>query len=144
MNWIIITLDIMFASIAAILGILAYGTYKSVQHLNAGKSFWIPMLISGIFFIFGSAVSIFHQFAVEYGWIVMTFTDEIIRISWFIAITVMFTSIYSYARNVKTTIRAMNPTVEKKAELVGLKKQTEDLLKQVEKLKAQQKQKTTN
>lgn len=130
----------MFALVAAVLGILGHGTFKSIKHLGAGKSFWIPIFVSGIFFVFGSAVRIFHDFAIEYGWIVMSYTDEIIRVSWLIAITILFASIYNYSRKVKIAIRAMTPQAEKAAELTALKKQTHDLLKQVEKLKAQQKQ----
>ena len=140
MNWSLIVLDIMFALVAAVLGILGHGTFKSIKHLDAGKSFWIPIFVSGIFFVFGSAVRIFHEFAIEYGWIIMSYTDEIIRISWLLAITILFASIYNYSRKVKITIRALNPQAEKEAELTGLKKQTKDLLKEVEKLKAQQKQ----
>jgi len=141
MNWLLIALDIMFALVAAVLGILAHGTFKSIKHLDAGKSFWIPIFVSGIFFVFGSVVRIFHEFAIEYGWMVMNYTDEIIRVSWLIAIMIMFASIYNYSRNVKITIRALNPQVEKEAELTGLTKQTKDLLEQVEKLKAQTKNK---
>jgi hypothetical protein len=140
MNWSLIVLDIMFAMVAAVLGILGHGTFKSIKHLDAGKSFWVPIFVSGIFFVFGSAVRIFHEFAIEYGWIIMSYTDEIIRISWLLAITILFASIYNYSRKVKITIRALNPQAEKEAELTGLKKQTNDLLKEVEKLKTKQKQ----
>jgi hypothetical protein len=135
MNWFIIALDIMFALIAAVLGILAHGTFKSIKHLGIGKTFWMPMFISGILFVFGSAVRIFHEFAVEYSWVAMVYTDEIIRISWLLAITILFGSIYSYSRKVKTTIKATTPQGQKEAELTGLKKQTQELLDQIEKLK---------
>ena len=140
MNWLLIALDIMFALVAAVLGILGHGTFKSIKHLDVGKSFWIPIFVSGILFVFGSVVRIFHEFAIEYGWIIMSYTDEITRISWFLAITILFASIYNYSRKVKITIRALTPKAEKEAELTGLKKQTQDLLEQIEKLKAQQKQ----
>jgi hypothetical protein len=138
MNWLIIALDIMFALVAAVLGILGHGTFKSIKHLGIGKSFWMPVFVSGILFVFGSAVRIFHEFAVEYSWAVMAYTDEIIRISWLLAITILFGSIYNYSRKVKTTIETSTPQGQKKAELTGLKKQTDDLLKQIEKLKAKQ------
>lgn len=139
MDWLLIALDIMFALVAAVLGILAHGTFKSIKHLGAGKSFWVPIFVSGILFVFGSVVRIFHAFAIEYDWVVMNYTDVIIRISWLIAITIIFASIFNYSRKVKITIRAMNPQAEKEAELTGLKKQTDDLLKEIEKLKTPQK-----
>ncbi|MEX2737982.1 MAG: hypothetical protein Q6356_002815 [Candidatus Wukongarchaeota archaeon] len=138
MNWLIIALDIMFALVAAVLGILGQGTFKSIKHLGIGKTFWIPVFFSGVLFVFGSVVRIFHEFAVEYSWIAMSYTDEIVRISWLLALTILFGSIYNYSRTVKITIKATAPEGKKEAELTGLKKQTHDLLKQVEKLKAQQ------
>jgi hypothetical protein len=138
MNWFIIALDIMFALVAAVLGILGHGTFKSIKHLGIGKSFWMPVFFSGILFVFGSAVRIFHEFAIEYSWVAMTYTNEIIRISWLLAITILFGSIYNYSRKVKTTIKATTPQEQNETELTGLKKQTNDLLKQVEKLKAAQ------
>jgi len=138
MNWLIIALDIMFALVAAVLGILGQGTFKSIKHLGIGKTFWIPVFLSGVLFVFGSVVRIFHEFAVEYSWIAMSYTDEIVRISWLLALTILFGSIYNYSRKVKITIKATAPEGKKEAELTGLKKQTQDLLKQVEKLKAQQ------
>jgi hypothetical protein len=131
----------MFALVSAVLGILAHGTFKSIKHLGIGKSFWIPILISGILFVFGSAVRIFHEFAIEYNWIAMSYTNEIIRISWLLAITILFGSIFNYSRKVKITIKATIPQSKKEAELTGLKKQTQDLLKKIEKLKATQQKK---
>ena len=139
MNWLIIALDILFALLAAVLGILGLGTFKSIKHLGIGKSFWVPLFLSGILFVLGSAVRIFHAFAVEYGWLVMTYTDEVIRVSWLLAIGILFGSIYSYSRKVKTAIKVTKPEGQREIELKGLKKQTNDLLKQIEKLKAQNK-----
>ncbi len=129
----------MFALVAAVLGILGHGTFKSIKHLDVGKSFWIPIFVSGILFVFGSVVRIFHEFAVEYSWVAMTYTDELIRISWLLAITILFGSIYNYSKKVKIIIKATTPQAQNEAELTGLKKQTHDLLKQIEKLKAEQK-----
>jgi len=139
MNWLIIALDILFALVAAVLGILGLGTFKSIKHLGIGKSFWMPVFLSGILFVLGSAVRIFHEFAVEYGWLVMTYTDEVIRVSWLLAIGILFGSVYSYSRKVKTAIKFTTPEAQSEIELKGLKKQTNDLLKQIEKLKAQNK-----
>jgi hypothetical protein len=141
MNWLIIALDIMFASVAGVLGILGHGTFKSVKHLGIGKAFWMPIFFSGIFFVFGSAVRIFHEFAVEYNWAAMIYTDEIIRVSWLLGITILFGSIYNYSRKVKMTIKSADPQEQKEDELTGLKKQTQDLLKKVEQLKAEQQKK---
>jgi hypothetical protein len=139
MNWLIIALDILFALVAAVLGIMGLGTFKSIKHLGIGKSFWMPIFLSGILFVFGSAVRIFHAFAVEYGWVVMVYTEELIRISWLLGIVILFGSIYSYSRKVKMSIQLAAPETEKEVELKGLNKQANDLLKQIEKLKAKSK-----
>ena len=99
----------------------------------------MPLFLSGILFVLGSAVRIFHAFAVEYDWLVMTYTDEVIRVSWLLAIGILFGSIYSYSRKVKTAIKVTTAEGQREIELKGLKKQTNDLLKQIEKLKAQNK-----
>jgi hypothetical protein len=139
MNWLIIALDILFALVAAVLGILGLGTFKSIKHLGIGKSFWMPVFLSGILFVLGSAVRIFHEFVVEYGWGVVTYTDEVVQISWLLAIGILFGSIYSYSRKVKTAIKVTTPEAQREIELTTLKKQTNDLLKQIEKLKSQNK-----
>lgn len=138
MNWFIIALDIMFALIAAALGILGHRTFKSIKHLGIGKFFWIPVFISGIIFLIGATVNIFHEFAVEYNFVTLAYTEEIIRISWLLAITVLFSSIYNYSRKVTTAIQITTPQDQKETELSELKKQTNELLKQIEKLKTKQ------
>lgn len=139
MNWLIIVLDILFAMVAAVLGILSLGTFKSIKHLGIGKSFWVPLFLSGILFVIGSAVRVFHAFAVEYGWLATAYSEEITRVSWLLAIGILSGSIYSYSRKVKTSIKLTTPEAQRELELTGLKKQTNDLLKQIEKLKAQNK-----
>lgn len=135
MNWLIISLDILFALVAAVLGILGLGTFKSIKHLGIGKSFWVPVFVSGVLFVFGSAVRIFHEFAVEYSWVIMIYTDEIVRISWLLAIGILFGSIYNYSRKVKASIKVTAPNAKSAAELTLMQKQTNELLKRIEKLR---------
>lgn len=139
MNWLILVLDILFALVAAILGILGLGTFKSIKHLGIGKSFWVPLFLSGILFVLGSAVRVFHAFAVEYGWLATTYTEEVTQVSWLLAIGILSGSIYSYSRKVKIAVKFTTPEAQRENELKGLNKQTADLLKQIEKLKAQNK-----
>ncbi len=135
MNWLIISLDILFALVAAVLGILGLGTFKSIKHLGIGKSFWVPVFVSSVLFVFGSAVRIFHEFAVEYGWIIMIYTDEVIRLSWLLAIGILLGSIFNYSRKVKASIKVTPPNAKSAAELTLMQKQTNELLKRIEKLK---------
>jgi len=135
-NWLILFFDILFALVATVLGVLGLGTFKAIKHLGIGKSFWVPIFVSGVLFVFGSAVRIFHEFAVELGWSLTIYTDEIVRVSWLLALCILMGCIYNYSRKVKTAIRVSGqadaPAV---AELTLIQKQTNELLKRIEKLK---------
>ena len=136
MNWLILFFDILFALVATVLGVLGLGTFKAIKHLGIGKSFWVPIFVSGVLFVFGSAVRIFHEFAVELGWSLTIYTEEIVRVSWLLALCILMGCIYNYSRKVKTAIRVSGqadaPAV---AELTLIQKQTNELLKRIEKLK---------
>lgn len=136
MNWLILFFDILFALVATVLGVLGLGTFKAIKHLGIGKSFWVPIFVSGVLFVFGSAVRIFHEFAVELGWSLTIYTDEIVRVSWLLALCILMGCIYNYSRKVKTEIRvsrqANAPSV---AELTLIQKQTSELLQRIEKLR---------
>jgi len=135
-NWVILFSDILFALVATVLGILGLGTFKAIKHLGIGKSFWVPIFVSGLLFVFGSAVRIFHEFAVELGWPLTIYTDEIVRVSWLLALCILMSCIYNYSRKVKTAIRApRQANAHSVAELSLMQKQTNELLKRIEKLK---------
>jgi len=135
-NWVILFSDILFALVATVLGVLGLGTFKAIKHLGIGKSFWVPVFVSGILFVFGSAVRIFHEFAVELGWSLTVYTDEIVRVSWLLALCILMGCIYNYSRKVKTAIRASKQAdVPSVAELTLIQKQTNEVLQRIEKLK---------
>ncbi len=139
MNWLVLFSDILFGLVATVLGVLGLGTFKAIKHLGIGRSFWVPVFVSSVLFVFGSAVRIFHEFAVELGWSLMVQTDEIVRFSWLLALCILMGCIYNYSRKVRTAIRvskqAEAPSV---AELTLIQKQTNELLKRIEKLKNEQ------
>jgi len=122
--------------VATVLGVLGLGTFKAIKHLGIGKSFWVPIFVSGVLFVFGSAVRIFHEFAVELGWSLTVYTDEIVRVSWLLALCILMGSIYNYSRKVKTAIRVSSQAdAPRVAELTLIQKQTNELLKRIEKLR---------
>jgi len=138
-NWLILVSDVVFALVAAILCILGLSTSKAIKHLGIGKSFWIPVSVSGALFLIGSIVRIFHQVAVELGSLIflpvelgsLTInTEEIVHVSWLLAICILMFSIYNYSKKVKTIRRG--PTPDKRNEVID---QTTELLKRIEKLK---------
>jgi len=139
-NLVILFSDILFALVATVLGVLGLGTFKAIKHLGIGKSFWVPIFVSGFLFVFGSAVRIFHEFAVELGWSLTIYTDEIVRVSWLLALCILMGCIYNYSRKVKTAIRVTKQTdAHSVAELTLMQKQTNELLKRIEKLKNENK-----
>ena len=136
MNWVILFSDILFALVATVLGILGLGTFKAIKHLGIGKSFWVPIFVSSLLFVFGSAVRIFHEFAIELGWALTVYTEEIVRVSWLLALCILMGCIYNYSRKVKTAIRVPEQAnAHSVAELTLMQKQTNELLKRIEKLK---------
>jgi hypothetical protein len=139
-NLVILFTDILFALVATVLGVLGLGTFKAIKHLGIGKSFWVPIFVSGLLFVFGSAVRIFHEFAVELGWSMTIYTDEIVRVSWLLALCILMGCVYNYSRKVKTAIRVpKQANAHSVAELTLMQKQTNDLLKRIEKLKNEHK-----
>lgn len=140
MNWLILFSDILFALVATVLGVLGLGTFRAIKHLGIGKSFWVPVFVSSVLFVFGSVVRIFHEFAVELGWSLTIYTDEIVRVSWLLALCILMGCIYNYSRKVKTAIRVSRPVDARNvAELTLIQKQTNEVLQRIEKLKNKQK-----
>ncbi len=68
--------------------------------------------MSGTFFLFGSVFRILGEIAVELDLSLTINTDEIIHVSWLLALCLLMGSIYSYSRRVKT-IRTI-PVLEEK------------------------------
>lgn len=112
MNWLILISDVAFAFVAAILAAQGLRTLKAIKHLGIGKSFWIPVIASGALFLIGSVFGIFHEIAVELDLSLTINTDEIIHVSWLLALCLLMGSIYSYSRKVKTIKKL--PMPEKK------------------------------
>lgn len=96
MNWLILISDVIFALVATLLGILGLRTLRAIRHLGTGKSFWIPVFLSGALFLIGSIVTIFH----EVNFSLTTKTDEVVQISRLLALCILLGGIYSYSRKV--------------------------------------------
>lgn len=102
MNWLILVSDVVFAFIAAILGMLGLSTLQAIKRWGVGKSFWIPVSVSGALFLVGSIVTIVHEVAVELNWSLTINTDEIVHVSWLLALCILMYGIRNYSRKVKT------------------------------------------
>ncbi|MFX0067369.1 MAG: hypothetical protein ACFFC7_35050 [Candidatus Hermodarchaeota archaeon] len=138
-NWLLFVSDVIFMVVAAIICSLGLSTVRAIKHIGIGKSFWIPVSASGVLFLIGSIVRIFNLvtvelysltfFAVELGSLTIK-TEEIVHISWLLALFILMFSIYKYSKKVKTMISL--PTPDEGNELTD---QATELLQQIKKLK---------
>jgi hypothetical protein len=97
---LILVFEVVFALIAAILSILSLKTLKAIRHLGVGRSFWIPVFLSGVFFIVGSIFTIFH----EVNFPLTNRTDEIVHVSRLLALSILMYGIYCYSIKVKQNL----------------------------------------
>ena len=100
MDLLILISDVVFALVAAILSVLGLKTLKAIRHLNIGKSFWTPIFVSGVLFLIGSVVAIFH----EVNFSLTTNTEEVVHVSRLLALCILVGSIYTYSRKVKENL----------------------------------------
>lgn len=97
----ILGFEVMFASIAAILSVLSFKTLRAIRHLGVGKSFWIPVFVSSVIFLIGSAITILY----EVGFSLTTQTVEVVQVSRILALCILLCGIYSYSRKIKGNLK---------------------------------------
>jgi len=137
---LILISDVVFAVVAATLSILGLNTLKTIKPLGVGKSFWTLISMSGALFLSGSVIRIFHAVVAELNFsmtvLVMTYNvNEIVQVSWLLALSLLTCSIYTYSRKVKTIRREPIPDERAHDELTPTEEQVKELLRRVEKLK---------
>jgi uncharacterized membrane protein YedE/YeeE len=99
MNWLTLILNITFASVAILLCVLGLSTLKTIRHLNVGKTFWIPVFVSGLLFSIGSITTIFNEVGLS-----LTSINEIGQIAQLIALCFLSGGIYSYSRTIRKNL----------------------------------------
>lgn len=97
----ILSLEVVFASIAAILSILSFKTLRDIRHLGIGKSFWWPVFLSSAIFLIGSAITILHELDVS----LAAQTVELVQVSRIIALNILMVGVYSYSRKIKGSLK---------------------------------------
>jgi hypothetical protein len=133
MNWVHLTFDIAFAIVATILSVLGYITIKAIRHLKIGKSFWLPIFVSGILFLFGSIITIFQ----EVNFSIIPNTNEAVYITQLFALCFLVISVYSYHKKIKESLTTTFAFPEKSAQeslkigVVESESKVQDLLKTV-------------
>jgi len=92
----VLILEVPLASIAIILSVVSWKTLQAIKHLAVGKAFWIPVMLSGIFFFAGSMVAIFSDLGV---WFTAS-TVEVISMSRLLALCFLSGGVYVYSRKI--------------------------------------------
>ena len=101
MNWLILISNITFGLIATLLCTLGLNTLRTIKHLNTGKSFWIPVIVSGLLFSISSVIIIFNELGIS-----LTSINEIGQIVQLIAFCFLSGGIYSYSRTIRKNLPA--------------------------------------
>jgi len=91
----VVVLEVPLASIAFVLSLVSWKTLRTIKHLGVGKSFWIPMLLSGIFFLAGSVVAILSDFGLSF-----TYIAEVAAASKLLALCTLVSGVYTYSRKI--------------------------------------------
>jgi len=110
---LVLILEIVVASIAVVLILLSLKTLQAIRHIGVGKSFWMPVAMSGFLFFFGSIVAILF----ELNFLPTEYTDEVVQVSRLLALCILVGGVYSYSRKVTRNLgeRFTIPTTTLKA-----------------------------
>lgn len=95
----VLFLEVPIAGIALVLSLLSWKTLRKIKHLGVGKSFWIPVLLSGIFFFIGSTAAILNDLDVSFGYIV-----EFIAFSRLLALCILLGGVSTYSRQISRNL----------------------------------------
>jgi hypothetical protein len=92
----VLMLDVPLAAIALVLSLVSWKTFRTIKHLNVGKSFWIPILLSGTFFLAGNVVAILNDLGISFA----AYTAETVAVSELIALCTLLSGIFMYSRKI--------------------------------------------
>jgi len=92
-------------------------THRSIRHLGVGKSFWIPVFVSSVFFIIGAASAILYEMGFSLTAFLPPPVDlvQVSQASRILALCILFVGIYSYSRRVRTILKEESSTPEQVA-----------------------------
>lgn len=99
----------MIASTAVALIMLSLKTMQVIRYLGVGKSFWMPVAVSGFLFFFGSILAILF----ELNFSLTEYTDEVVQISRLFALCILVGGVYSYSRKVTKNLGEKSTLPEK-------------------------------
>jgi len=93
-------LEVPIALTAVVLSVVSLKTLKTIKHLGIGKSFWVPTLFSGIFFLLGAIAAILG----DLGFTLTPYTAEVISGIRFLALCFLTYGVYTYSRKITKSL----------------------------------------
>jgi hypothetical protein len=91
----VLILEVPLAGIALVLSLLSWRTMRTIKHIDVGKSFWIPVLTSGLFFLVGSFLTILGDLGFSFA-----YSAEIASLSRLLALCILLAGVYTYSRRI--------------------------------------------
>ena len=103
----VLFLEVPLAGIAIVLSTLSWKTFRKIKHLGVGKLFWIPVMLSGIFFFTGSVTAILSDLGYSFA-----LSIEFASISRLFALCVLLVGVYAYSRQISLNLagKFISPT----------------------------------
>ncbi len=91
----VLILEVPLAGIALVLSVLSWRTMRTIKHLDVGKSFWVPILMSGLFLFAGSIIAI----VIDCGF-TFDYALEAASMSRLLGLSILLAGIYTYSRRI--------------------------------------------
>jgi hypothetical protein len=95
----VLFLEVSLAGIAIVLSVLSWKTLCKIKHLDVGKSFWIPVMLSGILFFVGSVTAILSDLGYSFA-----YSIEFASISRLFALCILLGGVYTYSRQISRNL----------------------------------------
>jgi len=92
----VLVLEVPLAAIALVLCLVSWKTLRAIKHLDVGKSFWIPVLLSGISFLAGSVVAILNDLGLSF----TVYMAEVAAVSKLLALCALVSGVYTYSTKI--------------------------------------------
>lgn len=113
-------IEIPIALTALVLSVVSFNTLRMIKHLGIGKSFWVPILFSGVLFLLGAIGATLSDFSFTF----TPYSAEVISGIRFLALCFLTYGVYTYSRKITKSLgqklalstKAIEKEPEKKAE----------------------------
>ena len=92
-------IEVSLAGIAIVLSVLSWKTFRKIKHLDVGKSFWIPVMLSGIFFFIGAITQTLNDLGYSFA-----YSFELAPISRLFALCILLVGVYAYSRQISKNL----------------------------------------